>query len=323
MRSHRLALPLLLAALAPAQVMLLDPAGGQLVRADAKWQLLANDLTFSEGPVWLAASKQLLFSDIPKGKLRQWTADKGVQDHLATEQGNGNTLDLQGRLISCQHGARNVVRREPDGKVTVLADRFDDKPFNSPNDVVVRNDGTIWFTDPTYGLAKRKQEQKGCHVYRLDPATGAVTVVQTDFDQPNGICFAPDHQRVYIADSGKRQRIGAFPVGEDGVLGAPLFWIDGGADGIRCDQHGNLWAAAGPSGIRAFSPAGKPLLEIECDQIPTNLTFGGDDGKTLFVTARTLLLSMPVLVAAAPMPEPAPAPKKPPGEASGRKDGGG
>jgi gluconolactonase len=228
-----------------------------------------------------------------------------VQDFLTTAKGNGNTLDLQGRLITCQHEARNVVRREADGTWTVLAERFDGKAFNSPNDVAVRNDGTIWFTDPTYGLERRKSEQKDNGVYRLDPASGAVTMVQTEFHEPNGICFAPDQQRVYVADSGRKARIGAFPIEKNGTLGKAVFWIEGGADGMRCDQQGNLWAAQFDS-IHVFSPEGKRLLEIECPELPTNCAFGGADGKTLFVTARRFLLSMPVKVAGAPVPPPVP-----------------
>jgi gluconolactonase len=309
------ALPFVFTVAVPAQVVLRDPAGADLIALDAKVEVLASDLKFSEGPVWLAGEQRLLFSDIPEGKLRQWTEAKGVQDFVATEEGNGNTLDCEGRVVTCQHRARNVVRREADGTVRVLAERCDGKLFHSPNDVAVRNDGTIWFTDPTYGLGKRPREQERCNVYRLDPANGVVTVVQSEFDQPNGICFSPDHDRVYIASSGKQQRIGAFPITKDGTLGKAEFWIEGGADGLRCDRAGNLWAAAGVSGVVAFSPTGKPLLEIECGEVPTNLAFGGVDGKTLFITARRLLLRIPVRIAGAAIP---PEPAKPPTDAAGK-----
>jgi len=284
-----------------AQVTMHDPAASAVVAADAKVEKLAGAMKFVEGPVWLAAEQALVFSDIPPGKLLTWTAAGGVKERAASEQGNGNTLDLDGRLVTCQHRARNVVRREADGKLTVLAERHDGKLLNSPNDVAVRNDGTIWFTDPTYGLEQRQKEQAGNHVYRLDVATGNVTVVQKDFDQPNGLCFAPDHQRLYIADSGKHQRVGAFPVQADGTLGKPSFWLDGGADGIRCDVQGNLFTTA-RDGIRVYAPDGKHLATIACPEQPANCAFGGADGTTLFVTARTSLYRLSLRVAGAPVP---------------------
>lgn len=294
-----------------AQIVFHDDAGKELVAEDARVEVLASELKFTEGPVWIGAQQRLVFSDIPASKLLQWTEDDGVQDFLASEQANGNALDAMGRLLSCQHGARNVVRREADGALTVLAGRFDEKRLNSPNDLAVRMDGTVWFTDPSYGLGKREAEQPNHGVYRVDPASGVVTLVQKDFDQPNGICFAPDHASVWIADSGKHQRIGRFPIGEDGTLGEPQYWIQGGADGIRCDARGNLWAAQ-RAGIGVFSPEGKPLVSIAVEPSPTNCAFGGADGRTLFVTARTKLLRIEVLVGPAPMPvrEPAAEPKK-------------
>ncbi|MBI5849672.1 MAG: SMP-30/gluconolactonase/LRE family protein [Planctomycetes bacterium] len=298
--------PLLVAAVllgrfASAQVVFHDDAGKELVAKDARIEVLASELKFTEGPVWIGAQRRLVFSDIPASKLLRWTEDEGVQDFLASEQANGNTLDLAGRLLSCQHGARNVVRREPEDAVSVIASRFDEKLLNSPNDLAVRMDGTVWFTDPSYGLGKREAEQPLRGVYCVAPTDGTVSLVQKDFDQPNGICFSPDHASVWIADSGKHQRIGRFPIGEDGTLGEPLFWIPGGADGIRCDAHGNLWAAQ-RAGIGVFSPDGKPLVSIAVEPSPTNCAFGGADGRTLFVTARTKLLRIAVLVGAAAIP---------------------
>lgn len=300
-----------LAGLLPAQIELRDPAAKELVAADAKVETLSSALQFCEGPVWLAAEQALVFSDIPAGKLLRWTAKDGVVEWQASEQSNGNTLDREGRLLSCQHAARNVVRREADGKLTVLADRHDGKLLNSPNDVVVRNDGSIWFTDPTYGLQKRKREQPGNLVFRLDPKTTALTVVQEDFHEPNGLCFAPDHARLYVADSGRKQRIGAFPVLADGTLGKPDFWIEGGSDGMRCDQLGNLYTT-NLEGVRVFSPAGKHLFTIALDEIPTNCAFGGKNGTDLFVTARKHLYRVPLRVAGAAMPPLAPAAKEVP-----------
>ena len=284
-----------------AQVVLHDKTASELIAADAVVEKLSGALKFAEGPVWREAEQALVFSDIPAGKLLRWTAKDGVQEWQASEQSNGNTIDREGRLISCQHAARNVVRREADGKVTVLADKFEGKLLNSPNDVAVRNDGTLWFTDPDYGLGKRAKEQPGNFVYRLDPKTGALAIVQRDFHEPNGLCFAPDHNRLYVADSGKKQRIGAFPVQADHTLGAPTFWIEGGSDGMRCDRLGNLYTTHS-TGVRIFSPEGKSLATIQLDQDPTNCAFGGTDGKTLFVTARTDLYRVPLLVAGASMP---------------------
>ncbi|MBM4062051.1 MAG: SMP-30/gluconolactonase/LRE family protein [Planctomycetes bacterium] len=296
----------LCAGLLPAQVVLHEKSAAELIAADAVVEKLSGSLQFAEGPVWLGKEQSLVFSDIPAGKLLRWTAKDSVQDWQKAEQGNGNTLDLDGRLVTCQHGARDVVRREADGKLTVLADRFEGKALNSPNDVVVRHDGTVWFTDPTYGLGKRKQEQPGNFVYRLDPKQGALTVVQRDFHQPNGLCFSPDHGRLYVADSGRKQRVGAFDVKADGTLGEPAFWIEGGSDGMRCDRLGNLYTTH-LAGVRIFSPAGKLLATIGLDQIPTNCAFGGADGTELLGTARTDLYRVRLRVAGAAVPPP-PAP---------------
>jgi len=233
---------------AAAQIVFHDDAGMELVAEDARVDVLASELKFTEGPVWIGAQQRLVFSDIPASKLLQWTEADGVQDFLVSEQANGNALDAIGRLLSCQHGARNVVRREADGTLAVIANRFDEKLLNSPNDLAVRVDGTVWFTDPSYGLGKREAEQPLCGVYRVDPDSREVVLVQKDFDRPNGIGFAPDHRSV--------------------------------------------WIAVEPS--------------------PTNCAFGGADGRTLFVTARTKLLRIEVLVGAATMParEPAAEPRK-------------
>ncbi|MCK5945590.1 MAG: SMP-30/gluconolactonase/LRE family protein, partial [Planctomycetes bacterium] len=235
--SYRRSLPLsslLLGLALPAQVTFHAPAGRELVAPDARIEQLGDGMKFVEGPVWLADQQALVFSDIPRSVLMRWTAAAGCVEWRRSESSNGNTLDLQGRLLSAQHGARNIVRWQPDGRATVLADACDGAAFHSPNDLAVRNDGTIWFTDPTYGLGKRERQAAGNFVYRLDPEAGAVTVVSRRFAMPNGICFAPDHQRVYIADSGSKQRVGAFPIRPDGSLGKPQFWLRGGADGMRC-----------------------------------------------------------------------------------------
>ena len=280
-----------------AQVKIEDPAAEALVAADAKIEKLAGDLKFTEGPVWIAEKKALIFSDIPPGKLLQWTPGKGLTEFRTSENSNGNTLDGDGRLITCQHTGRNVIRTEKDGKITVLVDSFEGKKLNSPNDVAVKSDGTLWITDPPYGIPKGQQkEQAGNYVYRFDPAAKTMTIVSREFDMPNGIAFSPDEKRLYIADSGKGQRVGAFDVKPDGTLSAAVFWMEGGSDGLRVDVKGNIYTTAG-DGVRIYNPEGKRIGTIKFPEQPANCAFGGDDFSTLFVTARTGLYSVKLKVA--------------------------
>ncbi|HEX5051276.1 MAG TPA: SMP-30/gluconolactonase/LRE family protein [Planctomycetota bacterium] len=285
----------------PAQVAFHDPDGRALVAADAEVETLAACLRYADGPVWVASAHKLVFTDSGAGKLLQWTADQGVTFVADCESGGGNALDPQGRLVSCQLLSRNLVLRDVDLTPIVLVCRYDGKRFNSPGDLAVRKDGTLWFTDPDYGLAGRRREQEGNRVYRFDPVSRSVWVVQCDFDEPDGICFAPDHERIYIADSGRRHRIGAFPVEAGGTLGAALFWIDGAANGLRCDVQGNLYAAA-QDGIRIFSPDGRHLVTVSFPQVPNHCAFGGIDRTELFVTAGPLLCRVAVRVPGAPLP---------------------
>lgn len=268
----------------------------------AKVEKLAGDMKFTEGPVWLPKEKKLIFSDIPNRKLMQWSEADGLSIFRESEEANGNILDLDGRLISCQHAGRNVVRTEADGKITVLADKFDGKRFNSPNDVAVRSDGTLWFTDPPWGL-RGEGEIPGHWVFKLDPATGKVEPVVKDLAMPNGIVFSPDETRIYIADTGGHERhpdpelrkladgIHCYEVSKDGKLGAKLFRIDEGSDGMTVDVDGNLYATHGSS-VTIYDRDGKKLEQIEVPEGPANATFGGDDFKTLFITARTSLYSI-------------------------------
>lgn len=295
------ALAALFATLLPAQVTFDHELGKPLVAADATIERLATGHAFTEGPVWDVRNQRLVYSDIPVQKWFAWTERTGRTELGASAGANGNTLDGALRLVSCRHDARDVIRTELDGAQTVLVASHDGKPLNSPNDVVVYRDGTVWFTDPTYGLGKRAKEQAGNFVYRFDPTSKALTIVQRDFDMPNGLCFSPDGRTLWIADSGKKQRIGAFPVREDGTLGDAVRWLEGGADGMRCDERGNLWAAA-RDGVRVFAPNGERLLRIQLPEGPANLCFGGADGRSLFVTARSSLYRVVVLVAGAPVP---------------------
>jgi len=307
-----------LAAALPAQATFHAEAGKKLLPADVAIERVAGGYRFLEGPVWRADTQELVFSDMPANQWHVWSASAGgCKPWKASAGANGNTLDLQGLVISCQHGARNVVRHQADGSMEVLVDAFDGKPLNSPNDVVVRGDGTIWFTDPTYGLGQRERQQPGNFVYRFDPAQKRATVVQRDFEMPNGLCFSPDQQILYVADSGKPDRVGVFAVRGDGTLGAATVWLAGGADGIRCDAQGNLWTAA-RDGVRCYSPDGEHLLTLALPEKPANLAFGGAKRDQLFVTARTTLYRVQTAVAGAPVPAGASA-----GAARKPADGGG
>jgi gluconolactonase len=281
-----------------------------IVAADAKIEKLAGDMKFTEGPVWIPAKKRLVFSDIPAAKLMQWSAADGLKPYRDSENANGNTLDAQGLLLSCQHSGRNLVREETDGKLTVIVASHDGKKFNSPNDLVVKSDGSIYFTDPPYGLPKgQAKEAEGNFVYRLAPDGKTTSIVNKEFDMPNGVAFSPDETKLYIADSGSKKRVGAFPVKEDGSLGEALYWMAGGADGIRCDAAGNLYTTAG-DGVRIYDPQGKQLGVIKFPETPANCAFGGEDFKTLFVTARTGLYSVALKVPGAKLLTAKPAPEK-------------
>lgn len=282
----------------------------QLIPSDAKVEKLGDKMQFVEGPVWTDADRGfLIFSDIPASTLHRWDAKSGLTVFREnSNQTNGNTRDREGRLISCEHAARRVTRTETDGTITVLADKFEGKRFNSPNDVVVKSDGSIWFTDPPYGLPSgEKKELDGHYVYRLDPETRQVTKVADGFDMPNGLCFSPDEKKLYIADSGRPHDIRVFDVKNDGTLGdsRPFCVInDGVPDGIRCDEHGNVWSSAG-NGVHLFASDGKRLQQIAVPETPANLCFGGADGKTLFITARSSLYAIQTTVRGAARPTPA------------------
>ncbi|HEX9448871.1 MAG TPA: SMP-30/gluconolactonase/LRE family protein [Dongiaceae bacterium] len=255
---------------------------------------------WAEGPVWFNDGGYLVWSDIPNNRLLRWIPDLGVSVFRApSNYANGNTRDRQGRLVSCEHGGRRVTRTEADGSITVLADRHAGKRLNSPNDVVVKSDGTVWFSDPDYGILsdyeghRSEREQKGCFVYRVDPKSGAVTVVANDFVKPNGLAFSPDEKILYVADSGLSHdpkgphHIRSFPVGENGKLGKGRVFCKvspGVPDGFRLDSEGNLWTSC-QNGIICFDPKGNALGKIKIPQMVSNLTFGGPRRNRLFITA--------------------------------------
>ncbi len=263
---------------------------------------LSSGHMWTEGPVWVPAHQCLYFSDIPNQRIHRWTPDGSVTV-LRNSSGfaNGNTLDRQGRLLTCQHGTRSLTRTDHDGTIETLADSFEGKPLNSPNDVVVKRDGTVWFTDPTYGIMgnyegnRATPEQDGRHVFRYDPEIRALTVVARGFAQPNGLAFSPDERVLYIAESGRSHDasvpavVRAFDVDDDNGLGAgrDLLTLEPGLpDGLRVDVHGNLWVSSADS-VQCFDNTGILLGRILVPEVVSNLTFGGPRKTQLFITATT------------------------------------
>ncbi len=281
---------------------ILDERFGRYVLFNAKLETLASGFRWAEGPVWFGCSGTLLFSDIPNNRIMRWIENVGLSIYREPSRfSNGHTRDREGRLVSCLHGARSVVRTEHDGTVTTLVDRVDGKRLNSPNDVVVTSDGAIWFTDPHYGIMQDYEgegladEELPCRVYRLDGRTGEIRIVTDALDGPNGLCFSPDGKRLYIADTGRmhdpraKRGIHVFDVldREAGRLSegrpfyAPAF---GAADGFRADVDGNIWTSAG-DGVHCVSPEGELLGKILTPEIVSNVCFGGRYGSRLFITA--------------------------------------
>ena len=281
-----------------------------LIPPDAKVKKLADGMKFTEGPVWVAdvsvpGGGSVFFSDQPTDATMIWNPRDGLKVHeKPAGHPNGHTLDLEGFVIGCREYEQRVVRfdRKLQTYATIV-DKWDGKHFNSPNDVVVKRDGTIWFTDPPYNMPKGStKEMPGNYVFRFDPKTKEVKTVATDFDRPNGLAFSPDEKILYIADSGRPRHIRKFTVNDDGTLaGSPPessvhCKIDRGVpDGIRVDEKGNVWSSAG-DGIQIFAPDGHLLGKIPVPESPANLCFGGADGHTCFITARTSLYSIPTLV---------------------------
>lgn len=281
-----------------------------LVEPGAKVTKLADGMKFTEGPVWLPTEKAVVFSDIPNSNLMQWKDGK-LSLFRKSEASNGNILDLEGRIITCQHAGRNLVRTEKDGKITVVVDKYEGKRFNSPNDVAVRSDGTLWFTDPPWGLTG-EGEIPGHWVFKFDPKSGKVEPVVKDLAMPNGIVFSPDESRLYIADTGGHRKhpdpafhklpagIHCYDVSKDGTLGKKRFTIKQGSDGMRVDVKGNLYTTSGK--VVIYDADGKLLERIDVPEGPANVCFGGDDYRTLFITARTGLYSVRLVNAGAKPP---------------------
>ena len=285
-------------------VEILDPRFGTYVMFNAPLKKLASGFDWAEGPVWMGDWNCLLFSDIPNNRILRWSQDQGLQTYRDPSNfSNGHTRDRQGRLVSCEHGGRRVTRTEWDGTITVLADSYQGKRLNSPNDVVVTTDGAIWFSDPHYGIGTNYEGHKAdqelpCHVYRIDPGTGGLEAVLTDFNCPNGLCFSPDERLLYVADTGRMyhpdpQHIRVFDMGSGRPRGGRIFHTisPGCADGIRVDSEGNLWSSAG-DGVHCLAPDGTLLGRIKVPEIVSNVCFGGRARQQLFITATTSLYAI-------------------------------
>src|SRR5580704_10291170 len=259
----------------------------KIVPESAELKKLGGGLGFVEGPAWFAQDGgYLIFSDIPAERLMKWSAKDGLTIYRTNTHGaNGNCVDREGRLVTCEHLSRRVTRTEKDGTIHPLVERYEGGRFNSPNDVVVKSDGTVWFSDPDYGLGKVPPEVPGMYVYRLWPETGKIMPVVKDCDHPNGLCFSPDEKRLYVADSGKPRQIMVYDVKKDGTLSNERVFcmIDKGVpDGIRCDETGRVFSSA-EDGVQIFDKEGKLIGKILVPEVPANLCFGGKERKTLFI----------------------------------------
>lgn len=290
----------------PPCYQVLDPSFAAMIDTETPPELIANGFTWTEGPVWQNAA--LYFNDIPAKRMHKWQPDIGLSVAIAnSEFANGNTLDTEGRMVSCEHGGRRVIRRldsENPAAVEVIAEQFDGKRLNSPNDVVVRSDGTVWFTDPPYGINSdvegypAESETDGCYVFCVG-LDGSVAPVATDFDKPNGLAFSPDERKLYIADSGAIRgasfpgidydlphHIRVFDVDGMTLGGGRIFaQIEPGVpDGLRVDHEGNVWTSA-MDGIWCLSPGGTCLGKILLPSQTSNICFGGEHGTDMFITS--------------------------------------
>jgi gluconolactonase len=291
-------------------VRVLDPRFERYVVTLARVERLATGCRWAEGPVWFGDHRCLVWSDIPHDRMLRWDERTGVTSVWREPAGfaNGNTRDLRGRLVTCEHGARRVTRTEHDGTVTVLADSFRGAPLNSPNDVVVSRDGSVWFTDPAFGIAgdyegHRATAQLPTHLYRLDGRTGELTVAAADLRSPNGLAFSPDESRLYVVQSHGVPYPGvvAFDV-VDGALTDPRVLVearDGGPDGLRVDEDGNLWCgwvmgSPETDGVHVFTPDGDAIGHIRLPEWCANLTFGGPARNRLFMAATTSIYALHV-----------------------------
>jgi gluconolactonase len=284
-----------------------DPLFRRYILDNASLEVLATGFRWVEGPVWMGDADCLLFQDLPNNRTLRWIEGQGVSVYRApSHYANGQTRDRQGRLIACSHRDRCLYRTEHDGQLTVLIGSHAGKRLNAPNDVVVRSDDQVWFTDPLYGILNdyeggRQASEQPPAVYRLDPANGEISVVAADFDGPNGIAFSPDERRLYVSETGNqaepdpRQFIRVFDVSKDGrtLSGGDLFHKvePGYCDGMRVDEHGNVWASAA-DGVHCIDPDGKRLGKVLVPHRVSNLTFGGIARNRLYIAGSDTLYSI-------------------------------
>jgi gluconolactonase len=284
-----------------------DRRFGRCVLANAVLEELAAGFRWTEGPVWWGDAGCLLFQDLPRNRTMRWTEEGGVSVfRYPSDYANGQTRDRQGRLISCSHHGRCLYRTEYDGRITRLVSHHGGKRLNSPNDVVVKSDGTIWFTDPLYGISNdyeggRQESEQPPALYRFDPETGETRAMAGDFDGPNGLAFSPDERRLYVSETGDpaqespRRYIRAFDVSPDGtrLTGGEVFHCvePGYCDGLRVDEAGRLWSSAG-DGVHCIDPGGKLLGKILVPHVVSNVEFGGAAKNRLFITGSQALCSI-------------------------------
>ena len=277
-----------------------------VVGEDAHVEQLGTGFDFTEGPMWNHAENHLIFSDMPGNIMRKWTPDGGIQTfRQPSNMANGNFYDREGRLVTCEHATSRVTRTELDGSITVLASHYAGKELNSPNDVIVKSDGSVYFSDPSFGRVEyygvpRNQELPFQGVYRLDTDSGDLTLLADDFDQPNGLCFSADESRLFVNDTMKGH-IRLFDVAADGTVSNSRVWAEvtgdreGVCDGMKLDSRGHLYTT-GPGGIHVFAPDASSLGIIYMPESAANFCWGEDDLRSLFITASTSLYRVRVMV---------------------------